>query len=144
MNTRREWTEEMGVGDAAIDAQHKDLFGLVGVVSDLSGRETLTPDDETVIDRTLAALRVYVRVHFRDEEKLMSEAGYPGLLEHIEEHKTFSEWLRVLEDARRAPGYATSSLLVHMSKYLGDWLADHILGSDKRYVPYLKAMKTSG
>ena len=143
MNDTPQWTAKMSVGDEAIDAQHRDLFGLIAVVSELAAEPKLTAADEAVVERTFNALNNYARVHFRDEEGLMAEAGYPNLAEHIEEHRTFTEWLRVLEDARRAPGASLPNMMRHMSGYLASWLVDHILGSDKHYVPYLAGKKPS-
>ncbi len=138
MNDRPQWTAEMSVGDEAIDRQHRDLFDLIAVVADLAAKPELTPADEAAADRAFNVLRDYARFHFRDEEGLMAEAGYPNLVDHIEEHRTFAEWLRVLEDARRAPGASLPNMMRHMSGYLAGWLTDHILGSDKLYAPYLK------
>lgn len=137
------WSEDFSVGNDLIDSQHRDLFALVALIADLAARPEPTPEDETVVARTLLTLRNYVRVHFSDEERLMAEAGYPDLIEHIEEHRTFAEWLGILEDARRMPDYSFSETIRHMSRYLTDWLVDHVLDSDKRYAPYLKGKKPS-
>lgn len=143
MSDTPKWSEDFSVGNDFIDGQHRDLFALVALISDLATHPEPTPEDETAVARTLLALRNYVRVHFRDEERMMAEAGYPDLIEHIEEHRTFVEWLNILEDARRMPNYSFSETVRHMSRYLTDWLVDHVLGSDKRYVPYLRGKKLS-
>lgn len=143
MNDTPRWSEDFSVDNDLIDAQHRDLFALVALISDLAAHPEPTPEDEAVVARALLALRNYVRVHFRDEEGLMAEAGYPDLIEHIEEHRTFAEWLSILEGAPRLPGYSFSETVRHMSRYLTDWLVDHVLGSDKRYAPYLKGKKPS-
>ena len=143
MNGAPEWTAEMSVGNDAIDRQHRDLFGLIAVVVELAAKPELASADEATIDRAFKVLRDYVQFHFRDEEGLMAEVGYPDLILHTEEHCVFTEWLRVLEDTRRSPGTSSSDMLRHMSSYLASWLTDHILGSDKRYAPYLKGKKSS-
>lgn len=141
MSDTLKWSEDFSVGNDLIDSQHRDLFALVALIAEMAARPEPTPEDETVVARTLLALRNYVRVHFSDEERLMAEAGYPELLEHIEEHRTFAEWLGILENAHRTPDYSFSKTVRHMSRYLADWLVDHILGSDKRYAPYLEGKK---
>lgn len=123
-----EWKEEYSFGNELIDSQHRYLFT---IFNDLAGAG---PDDrEDASLKCLGQMQEYARVHFRDEERLMDDNGYPGLAEHIEEHKAF---LSQVEDYKSSifSSYVPYQDIV---EYLSRWLVEHIMGSDRKYMDYI-------
>lgn len=120
-----QWDESYSVGNAVLDAQHREVIDLINML-----------DDETLVEVVLEQLERYAREHFRDEERLMEEAGYPALAEHRALHAAFAEWLAGMQKACLAPGVAPL-LRDDIRAYLENWLIEHILVEDMAYRPYV-------
>jgi hemerythrin-like metal-binding protein len=121
-----EWKDSFSVGNAHLDEQHKGLIALINML-----------DDADMTGPVLEQLQIYGEEHFRDEERLMEEAGYDGLPAHREQHAAFVEWLESAHQAQRR-GEVAALLRDGVRDYLKNWLVNHILVSDKDYAPHLK------
>ena len=125
------WDESYSVGIKSIDDQHKRLFQLL---SDFyASLENQSMADASA--KILAGLFDYTKVHFADEEKLMAQAGYWNLASHQKQHAIFVAKLAEV-DARLKAGGTVLSL--EITKFVKDWLIQHIKGTDKEYAPVLK------
>ena len=120
-----EWDDAWSVGDARLDEQHKGLIGLINRLG--SGAPVPVVLDE---------LQIYVDEHFRDEEGMLENAGYPDLAAHKRQHKAFEEWLTVSRRAFREPE-VSAMLRESIRAYLKSWLVNHIMVSDKDYSSWL-------
>lgn len=126
------WDQRYSVEIAEIDRQHQQLFGMLNelydAMQDGHGSEVIAK----VLDRLLD----YTAYHFAQEEKLFDLYRYPDEAAHRAEHAQLTRQARALADRmKRGEGDVTVPTL----KFLCDWLARHILGSDKRYAPFLAA-----
>lgn len=132
------WDEDLySVGDEALDGQHKRLLSV------LNRLYALVHNGDSVINMTGASammdeLTHYIVDHFAYEEQRMLESAYPltELQHHRTEHIGFVETVRGFEQ-RIQDGDKTA--LSDMLPYLyGDWLVQHICGSDMAYRSYLQ------
>jgi hemerythrin len=126
-----QWTPALAVGIAAVDAQHQELFRRAErlVVALRSGdRDEVLP--------LLAYLDEYVVHHFAAEERLMREAGFPGLEAHAADHRRFrDDFAAMVRDFRRTGPTALVALTIH--NWLSDWLRMHIGGLDQELGRFL-------
>lgn len=127
-----EWSEELSVGIASIDAQHRQLVGMINELHDAMrggrGREALV----AIFD----AMLKYTSYHFGHEEKLFQLHGYTGGDAHKREHEQLvKDALALKQRFERGDLVITIDTL----DFLNDWLRKHIQGSDKRYSAYLLA-----
>ncbi|MGB9762086.1 MAG: bacteriohemerythrin [Caldimicrobium thiodismutans] len=126
-----EWSEKLVTGVKECDDQHKKLVSLINELYDAmkqgKGKE--------VIDKALDELVKYAGYHFTTEETLMSKYGYPELAAHKREHEYFKNKIKEFLD-KKAKGEVTLS--VEVMSFLKDWLIKHIMGTDKKYGPFLK------
>lgn len=125
MGAALQWTPALSVGIPAVDEQHQELFRRAErlVVALRSG-------DRGEVIPLLAYLDAYVADHFAAEERLMKEAGFPGLEAHAADHLRFRQDLAaVARDLRRTGPTALVALTVH--NWLSDWLRMHIGGVDR-------------
>lgn len=122
-----EWSSALEIGHSAIDSQHKKLFDLAAAL--------IQDADHQRVMRTLAALSEYVIVHFRDEEKMLAEVGYPGLAAHKQSHDAFRARLAKLYGS--ASGMTLDHIAAEVRQLINDWLANHILVADREYAAYL-------
>jgi two-component system cell cycle response regulator len=91
---RFQWDEGMSVGVESIDQDHRRIIDIINQLSEAfekgSGREVVVG----LFDR----LEEYASTHFAREERLMEEAGFPGLQEHAAQHKSFAGKIPELRD----------------------------------------------
>lgn len=122
------WTDDMSIGHAVIDAQHRELIECIGEL------EMATVEHRTLLAvYCITRLKHFFRDHFRAEEAVMRECGFPKLQEHIKEHEAFRAKLLNLQ-INSVHLDVTSEIV----EFLGNWLIDHAKNSDREFVPYLK------
>jgi hemerythrin len=127
------WNQSYSVGHALLDAQHKDLLALCKQAGDCLDDESLESAEHFHV--LLNDLAVYARKHFRAEEKILAQLGYPQLDEQKEEHEEYEIWLA--ETLLSATIGSADKVAVHL--FLSAWWLRHILESDMRYSEFLKA-----
>jgi hemerythrin len=120
------WMEEFSVGVSKMDRQHKKLIGMLNRLINEPGAQT---HSETISD-LLSGMISYAREHFRDEEALMAEYGYPFKEHQMEQHK---EFVVKTVDFCSAVELGVDIVPQVMLDYLKDWLVHHILQQDMRY-----------
>ncbi len=125
------WDAKFSVGIDSIDNQHKKIIELI---NELYGAFVDKRTDD-IMGRILHEMADYAIYHFKYEENLLEQSGYPLTAKHIEEHDAFN--LKVNEfKAKSALGKFQITFTV--LNYLKDWLANHILINDAKYSSHLK------
>ncbi len=126
------WKDSYSVGVAEIDRQHKKLIDMINTLHQAMSQGK----GKQVVNAVLADLANYCATHFRQEEKFMADAGYPELDAHREKHQKMTQKVLALQADVKA-GKAT--ITMEVMRFLEQWLDKHILGTDKKYGPYLNA-----
>jgi hemerythrin-like metal-binding protein len=121
------WDDKYSVGVEIIDDQHKMLFANINKLIDIL-REV--PKKEHV-DEVIAELVNYKKFHFLTEEKYFDEFGYDNTEDHKAKHKEFNI---KLESLINRCGDDSITLAFGLVDFLEDWLLDHILVDDQKYV----------
>src|SRR5690349_3052269 len=126
-----EWTPAMSVGSEILDDHHKmivDCLKRLGpLIADTTGRE-----DE--IKAVLSKLEEFVLVHFSEEEQQFRAAGYPDWRAHKDLHdRMYDVVFGLKSDVEH--GRLPEAAKLHELLY--DWLIKHIMGEDRKYMPYL-------
>jgi hemerythrin len=126
-----EWTDSFSVGVALFDEQHRQLIDMLNKMIRDPAAATRS---ETVAD-VLTDMTNYAQEHFKSEEDLMIEHGYPHLDEHRHQHHGFQE-----KAARLC--FATvkgqTSVPQELLEYLQQWLIRHILQVDMAFKPFFE------
>ncbi len=125
------WTDKYSVGIQQVDEQHKRL---VEMVNDLYEAMKAGRGNE-VLGTVFNNLLAYTRTHFAEEEELMQQCGFPGFSAHKQLHDRLTK--QVLDLGEQFRG-GSNSLTVPVASFLKDWLVDHIQGTDRKYVPFMK------
>jgi hemerythrin-like metal-binding protein len=131
-----EWQSAFETGIVKIDQQHQELFERINtfLLSLYSGEEQIE------LIKISNFLQGYVEFHFKTEEDLFKRYNYPNADEHIKQHNAF----RIIQNkifANVKAGKTPLSYAIEVGNQLNEWWTNHILGSDKKYVPYLKDEK---
>jgi methyl-accepting chemotaxis protein/hemerythrin len=120
------WTDDLSVGVAEMDDQHRVLLRLLDRVARL--RDGGDPGSSP--DRIVAQLADYARYHFAAEEELMARLQAPDLAEHRRVHATFVERLGTF---RRSGISWSKEDIGRLLEFLENWLSGHIRGTDRKY-----------
>ncbi len=132
------WSEDLALGVAAIDDQHKELIrrfnALLTACNEGKGGDQLRA--------TLEFLKSYVVEHFRDEEQLQIRSGYPDYPGHLEKHREFVGKLATLRDQFDDEG-ASLPLIIKTNSTLVDWLVTHIRRDDQKVGAHVRRCGTA-
>ncbi|MCL2839671.1 MAG: bacteriohemerythrin [Defluviitaleaceae bacterium] len=129
------WAEAYETGNALVDNDHKEIFGLVAKVLNDAFESR-----KEKIDQSIQFLVSYTLQHFVNEEKLMEESGYFERKAHKEEHSGFVKRVGALQESILEKGNSID-VSIEINKTIVDWLVDHVLGSDKKFADHYKAWK---
>lgn len=127
MNVLIEWTEEFSVENEIIDNQHKQL---IDMINELYEAFTKSQAKEIVLE-ILTKMAKYTIFHFQTESKLFKKFNYSDSETHNLEHQKFVE--QVLEFKKRYKK-GDDLLSYDLMSFLQEWLANHIVVSDKKYI----------
>ncbi|NTV29170.1 MAG: bacteriohemerythrin [Candidatus Omnitrophica bacterium] len=130
------WDDSFLTGVPEMDTQHKKL---VRMVNDLN-RAMQAHRTNDVLNGIVDALIDYTAKHFKDEEGVMSKAGFPDLAKHRQVHKSLvTKVLDVQKKLKSGEAVVGSELL----EFLKDWLVNHIKGTDKKYGQFIRSAKSA-
>jgi hemerythrin-like metal-binding protein len=89
------------------------------------------------VNSTLKELESYAAEHFQTEEILMKQNGYPDYPSHKQEH---DEFIEKIEDLKKKfeKQKETYTVPIETWIFLKNWLNQHIMGTDKQYVPFFQ------
>lgn len=120
-------------GHSDIDAQHRELFARLGALLDASREHR----GRAEVARLLDFLGDYVVSHFSIEERVMAEAGYPGLEAHREEHRRFVKEFAALYEEFKAEGPGPL-FAIRVGNRVTAWLREHIYRTDRALGEWLR------
>lgn len=126
------WKEEYSVKISQIDQQHKKLVQLINQLNEAMSQGKA----KEVLGKILNDLIAYCASHFKLEEELMQAQGYPDFTEHKEKHDKMTAKVLSLKKEVDA---GKKMISLEVMKFLEQWLDKHILGTDKKYGPFLNA-----
>jgi hemerythrin len=128
------WGARYETGIPAIDCQHQSLFKALGYLHEAIFEGNV----EAEVGVVLEFLEKYAQVHFREEETYMKRIRFPGVLEHMVEHRKF--WIKVRDLRTR---YAENEREVSMetSMLLFAWFRDHILIEDMAFAEHARLVE---
>ena len=128
------WTNDLNTGEAFIDNDHQRLVSMINAFHDAlaEGRAN------DVINKVINNLITYTKEHFKREEVEMQRINYPQMTTHRQQHDRF---VREVEQLKRTADSGGKINAVQVSKFLNDWLRNHILQVDTQLAAALKANK---
>ena len=126
------WSDTYSVQIGIIDSQHKSLVNMVNELH----QAMLGGMGKQQLGIILSNLIKYTQSHFKTEENLMQSHGYPDYMSHKSAHDSLTKTVLDLQDRFRRNEVG---LTVEAMDFLKNWLTNHILGSDKKFAPFLHA-----
>jgi hemerythrin-like metal-binding protein len=118
------WSDMLSVGVKAIDRQHQTLIDILNQFGEQVDKRAGDWEESVTLSRLVA----YTETHFAFEEALMRKAGYPGMEDHVEEHRQlFQQVADIMTRVTSGEKPDPQELMI----FLRDWLSTHILVTDK-------------
>jgi hemerythrin-like metal-binding protein len=126
-----EWNEAFSVGAQKLDEQHRKFFSITNLLFDsMQGAQ-----NREVVGSVLKELQQYVVYHFKAEETLLKMYNYPDINSHKLEHENAIQKVnRFTLDYERG----LQTIDIDLLKFLSDWIQNHILKVDRKYISYIK------
>lgn len=124
------WNYVCATGVRAMDNHHNILMDTVNELRLAAVRGSGREQVNEAMDRLIA----FTRMHFRSEELLMEQHGFPGLEEHRAEHQRILA--QILQSSHRAQ-HGQRMQMRPLLSFLREAYAEHIEGMDREYGPWL-------
>jgi len=122
------WKKDYELGIEIIDRQHRKyietLNGFYLVINQGLQAERLRA--------LFGELEDYINLHLQTEEKYFAEFNYDGTAEHLAQHEEFRNQLAKFKKEIESQKW---EVVAETVDYLENWLLNHILVIDKKYVP---------
>ena len=124
------WSKEYSIGIEYIDQDHKKLLHLLNQFSIAYDYAQCEEFEREALEELVS----YTKYHFKREEKLMEDYGYPGFPEHQEEHQAMIDKVEEYVAIYNIEGHDSLKQVTNLLTY---WLINHIQESDTQYRDYL-------
>ncbi len=124
------WKDEYSVGIESIDKQHKKLLGLINSLQTAVNYKTGEVFEQEALDELVD----YTKTHFKYEEDMMEQNGYPDFTTHRAEHELM---IARVEEVLNLYQQDKDTAMQNAIDFLRDWLINHINGTDKQYSSFL-------
>ncbi|MDP2693969.1 MAG: hemerythrin domain-containing protein [Gallionella sp.] len=129
----QKWTDDLSVGNASIDADHKKLIVMV------NGLETMIKArDGFALPQALEQLEHYLNVHFINEEKIAQTVNFPFGKNKLEHQYVLTEFQHMKAELIAKNGIWSDGAAEHYSHFLSDWITDHVVKEDMLMKPVLQ------
>lgn len=125
------WRSDYQVGNSQIDAEHQQLFKLINEFHDQCARGNARRHLLPVLNSLVA----YAEEHFQHEEAMMLEARYPRLARQQAMHENLYSTIYALNEKL---SQEDTEVDMEASKFLKNWLLDHILVEDMDFGDFLR------
>lgn len=120
------WKQEYSVHEANLDSHHRKLFSILNSVYE---NVMNSPEVDCILPK-IDELSAYTSYHFSAEEQYLREMGFPGIVDHIAQHREFTHSIETLRTSYHDNNLEVSRDLIIV---LGEWLLRHVLKEDRKY-----------
>jgi len=128
------WSPQYATGNDLIDGQHHELFRIINELHAFRKRGR----GQDQVRNTLASLVSYTMHHFRCEEKLMVDHGYPDCVAHKKIHDELTRKVQQLAADDKSPPNVLSASI---AEFLNQWLCSHNEDVDRKMIEYITAQQ---
>ncbi len=131
-----DWKSSYNLGIEDIDFQHRCFANLINRLSD----ELLDTDSPDHMASLIDELNAYAHFHFKSEENMMRQAGYPDVDEHMSLHHELINQLGAKEGMLHIEKTRLKS--EEIIEFLIDWFLNHTIHEDRLFADYLHKKET--
>ena len=120
------WDNAFACGNETIDRQHQSL------IAQANGLLLLTTQNPScaALNAAIDTAFMHVADHFRDEERILQEVGFPGLAEHAAEHARLLQKGLALADTCTEAAPISGDIIRYI---VHDLVMEHMFSGDTQY-----------
>lgn len=130
-----EWTENLSVGNAVIDSDHRNLISLTnGLIRAIEAK------DHRAMSKSVELIEGGLIAHFKNEERIARFVNFDFSEHKLEQQRSLKKFQAVRNDLLVRKGSWTQSVVEQSSHFLKKWVVDeHIANLDIVMKPALQA-----
>ena len=129
------WTEQLSVGNAVLDSDHKNLISIVNNV-----RNAIRSRDSFILSEAFIRLEDSLCIHFGNEERISKAVNFDFSGHRQEQQYALRELQHLRDELVAKGGIWSDGATEHFTGFLKNWLIDdHILRLDMLMKPALQA-----
>ena len=132
-NVNLKWRNSYSFGIPIIDRQHKKFLVIYDDVANMINTNEQGNNAKT--DKIIIELMTHLKTHFQTEEKLMKQAGYPDIDEHIKQHEFF---VKKVDEFTISYKSKNTFLLRNVYLFMKKWFLFHMMQTDTEYLDCIK------
>lgn len=121
-----EWGHEYETGIEAVDADHREMIGLINDFHDL----LLQGGTRAEIIDLLSVVSANINIHFKAEEEAMRRIDYPDYRIHKADHDRLLEEINEIARDYEADNYLNRQMA--LGARVRDWFDTHFFDMDKK------------
>lgn len=125
-----QWDNEFSVNNDAIDNEHQSLFTALNDFYEGLRQNASRESMGKLIDN----LVFYTKTHFANEEIYMQKIGFPGIENHLNEHREFISKVEAFQSKIKEGKLLVS---VEVTNFIKNWITNHIKTQDKQYAAFV-------
>lgn len=128
------WTDELSVGNAIIDADHRNLIGMVNdIMHGIKARNS------HVLPQAFKRLDHWLHTHFANEKKIAQAIGFCFERHKLAQQHALNELLHLRDELINKNGIWSDGAANHFIRSLRNWTVnEHILKLDMLMKPELQ------
>lgn len=123
------WNDRYCIGIPIIDEQHRCIVSIINSIHYFIEEHRELDVLHSIIDMMIQ----YTVIHFKTEEAMLKEAGYPHIEDHVQLHKHLIDQLKGVVSHKAMQDRDVEPLM----KLLKAWWLSHINQEDRKYVPFM-------
>lgn len=129
------WVEKLSVGNEIIDAEHRDLIGMVNGVA-----RAIWARDCHALAQAFELLEGWLYIHFANEEKIARAVNFDFSRHKPAQQYSLMELQHMREELIAKDGLLSDDAVDHFTRSLKNWVIDgHIINLDMLMKPALQA-----
>lgn len=129
------WKKELSVGNAFIDAEHRNLIGMFNDV-----RHGIKTRNCSALPQAFGMVERWLHTHFANEEKIAQAVGFCFDRHRLAQQHALKELLHLRDELVSKNGIWSDGAANHFVRSLKNWMIDeHILKLDMQMKPALQS-----
>lgn len=130
-----EWTKEFEFGIPQIDHQHQHWLEMINRFYDQIDDVAYRSNVKELLQEAIE----YTHYHFKTEEDLMKDIGYPAIAEQKAQH---AEIAKRIENFRDSITEDTPVVSMFLTEDMKEWFRHHIMEEDRKYATLYLRVKS--
>jgi hemerythrin-like metal-binding protein len=122
------WTNELSVGNANIDEEHRNLISMINNV-----KHEIKTRNSSALPQTFKQLENWLYAHFTNEEKIAQAINFPFHQHKLAQQHSLRELQHLRDELVAKDGIWSDGAAHHFIRSLKKWMIDeHIINLDMR------------